>query len=183
MIYRIPHDDGVRLVSDRRTGATGYTGSREAGLKLKKAADAVGKPIYLELSSVNPVLVLPGCLEERAESLAEEFTGSCLMGTGQFCTNPGLVILLSCERTEDFIRDVATRFKSAPIGTLLSAGVRKHLEASIDQLVQAGARVLTGNHSVAGAGYRFANTLLEVSALCFWNTPNSCRGRRLETAP
>lgn len=176
MIYRIPHDDGVRLVSDPRTGATGYTGSRSAGLKLKKAADAVGKPIYLELSSVNPVLVLPGCLEERAESLAEEFTGSCLMGTGQFCTNPGLVILLSCERAEDFIRDVATRFKSAPIGTLLSAGVRQHLESSIDQLVQAGARVLTGNHSVAGAGYRYANTLLEVSGAMFLEHSEQLQG-------
>ncbi len=176
VIYRIPHDDGVRLVADRRIGATGYTGSREAGLKLKEAADAVGKPIYLELSSINPVLILPGCLEERGEALAEEFTGSCLMGTGQFCTNPGLVILLSSERTEDFIRDVATRFKSAPIGTLLSSGVQKHLETSIARLVQAGARVLTGNHSVAGAGYRFANTLLEVSGTMFLEHSEELQG-------
>ena len=65
LLYRTSHADGERLVSDPRTGATGYTGSRSAGLKLKAAADAAGKPIYLELSSVNPVLMLPGALAER----------------------------------------------------------------------------------------------------------------------
>ena len=56
LIYRTSHEDGERLVSDLRVGATGYTGSRAAGLKLKAAADNAGKPIYLELSSVNPVV-------------------------------------------------------------------------------------------------------------------------------
>ena len=54
LIYRTSHKDGERLVSDPRTGATGYTGSRPAGLKLKAAADAAGKPIYLELSRREP---------------------------------------------------------------------------------------------------------------------------------
>ena len=65
LIYRTDHADGEKLVSDPRVGATGYTGSRSAGLKLKSAADAAGKPIYLELSSVNPVVILPGALSER----------------------------------------------------------------------------------------------------------------------
>ena len=51
LLYRTSHSDGERLVADPRLGATGYTGSRSAGLKLKAAADAAGKPIYLELSS------------------------------------------------------------------------------------------------------------------------------------
>jgi 2,5-dioxopentanoate dehydrogenase len=168
LIYRIQHEDGTRLVSDPRIGATGYTGSREAGMRLKAAADQVGKPIYLELSSINPVLILPGCLEERgAASLADEFTGSCLMGTGQFCTNPGLVIVLSGERTEEFIRETTVRFREAAVGTLLSSSVQQHLADSITRLTGAGARVLTGNHSVAGEGHQFANTLLEVSGTVF----------------
>ena len=64
LIYRLSHDDGERLVADPRIGATGYTGSRLAGLKLKAAADAAGNPIYLELSSVNPVIILPGALAQ-----------------------------------------------------------------------------------------------------------------------
>ena len=59
-------------------------------MKLKAAADTAGKPIYLELSSVNPVVMLPGALAERGAKMAEEFAGSCLMGSGQFCTSPEL---------------------------------------------------------------------------------------------
>jgi NADP-dependent aldehyde dehydrogenase len=80
LIYRTSHEDGERLVSDPRTGATGYTGSRTAGLKLKAAADQAGKPIYLELSAVNPVLMLPGALAERGSALVDEFVASSLMG-------------------------------------------------------------------------------------------------------
>ena len=103
LLYRTGHADGERLVADPRTGAVAYTGSRSAGLKLKAAADAAGKPIYLELSSVNPVVILPGALAERGDKIAEEFAGSCLLGTGQFCTNPGLVVLIAGEATERFI--------------------------------------------------------------------------------
>ena len=84
MIYRMGHSEGERFVSDPRLGAVAYTGARGAGLKLKAAADAVGKPIYLELSSVNPVVFLPGALAERGSEIATEFAGSCLVGTGQF---------------------------------------------------------------------------------------------------
>ena len=87
LIYRTGHEDGKRLVSHPLIGASGYTGSRSAGMQLKEAADRVGKPIYLELSSINPVCVLPGALVERSAEFAAEFTTSCLMGTGQFCTN------------------------------------------------------------------------------------------------
>ena len=120
LIYRTSHFDGEKLVSDPRIAATGYTGSRHAGLALKHAADAAGKQIFLELSSVNPVVFLPGSIEERGEALAEEFAGSCLMGAGQFCTNPGMVLLVAGEKTDAFVADVAKRFAEAPIGTLLS---------------------------------------------------------------
>ena len=94
LLYRTSHPVGEQLVTDSRMGATGYTGARSAGLKLKKAADDAGKPIYLELSSVNPVVLLPSILEEKSTALAEEFTSSCLMGAGQFCTNPGMIIVI-----------------------------------------------------------------------------------------
>ncbi|MGE0758537.1 MAG: aldehyde dehydrogenase (NADP(+)) [Pirellulaceae bacterium] len=162
LLYRTSHQDGERLVSDRRTGATGYTGSRSAGLKLKAAADAAGKPIYLELSSVNPVVILPGALHERPEKIAEEFTTSCLMGSGQFCTNPGLVVLLAGAESESFIQSVARRFGQAPIGTLLSRGTRQQLEQSLAELQQAGARVVGETVCVGGRGYCSPNTLLQV---------------------
>jgi len=171
LIYRTSHVDGERLVADPRTGATGYTGSRSAGLKLKAAADAAGKPIYLELSSVNPVVVLPGALAERADGIADEFTGSCLLGAGQFCTNPGLVVLLAGEATERFVSAVKQRFEAAAVAPLLSSAVQRSLATSMTVLQEAGARLITGGAPAAGPGYRFANTLLRVDGARFVAEP------------
>lgn len=163
LLYRLDHEDGARLVSDPRLGATGYTGSRAAGLMLKQAADAVGKPIYLELSSINPVVILPGALRERAAPIADEFTTSCLMGAGQFCTNPGLILLLAGPATEAFLAEIATRFQQAPVGTLLSSRVAQSLVVSVHQLHAAGAEILAGGERGGGTGASYANTLLRVS--------------------
>ena len=75
LIYRTSHKVGAELVSHPKIGATGYTGSRGAGLVLKEAADKAGKPIYLELSSINPVVILPGVLAERGAELADLVPG------------------------------------------------------------------------------------------------------------
>lgn len=167
LIYRTTHEDGERLVSDPRIGATGYTGSRHAGLKLKQAADLAGKPIYLELSSVNPVVILPGALAERGDEIADEFTGSCLMGTGQFCTNPGLVLLLAGESTDQFMKAVSAKFAAAPVGTLLSGGVEKSLASNLQVLIDAGAELLVGNTGSDEDRFCYANTLLKVTATQF----------------
>jgi alpha-ketoglutaric semialdehyde dehydrogenase len=171
LLYRTSHADGERLVSDPRVGATGYTGSRSAGLKLKAAADVAGKPIYLELSSINPVVILPGAIDERLDEIAGEFTTSCLMGTGQFCTNPGVVILLKNIASDTLISTVADKFKAAPIGTLLSKGVESSLAENIATLTSAGAKPVVGNALGGGKGYSFANTLLCASGRDFLNNP------------
>jgi NADP-dependent aldehyde dehydrogenase len=163
MLYRTDHADGEKLVAHPLVGAIGYTGARETGLVLKAAADRAGKPIYLELSSINPVFVLPGALAERAEKIADDFTGSCLMGTGQFCTNPGLVFLVAGTATEAFVNLVRERFDKAPVGTLLSEGVLAHLERGIGALREAGAEVLAGGQPGGGSGVSYRNTLLRVS--------------------
>lgn len=173
LIYRTSHSLGEQLITDERVGATGYTGSRSAGLALKRAADNAGKPIYLELSSVNPVVILPGALAERAEDLAAEFTTSCLMGSGQFCTNPGLLLLLAGEATEAFIADLVQRFTAAPVGTLLSESVEKTLHESHRILTAAGAQVLCGTGPGSGAGFCVANTLLRVSGETFLRQPET----------
>jgi NADP-dependent aldehyde dehydrogenase len=163
LIYRTDHADGERLVAHPLIGATGYTGARETGLVLKAAADRAGKPIYLELSSINPVVILPGALAERATALADEFTGSCLMGTGQFCTNPGLVFLIAGPEADAFLKLVGEKFAAAPAGTLLGEGVLRHLERGIAALRGAGAEVVTGGETGGGKGFSYRNTLLRVS--------------------
>ena len=166
MIYATPRENGLRLVSDPRTGASAFTGSRDAGLALKRAADEAGKPIYLELSSINPVLMLPGALRERGAELAKEFADSCLMGTGQFCTNPGLVVLPAGEEADRFIARAAELFEQAPAGTLLGAGAESGLAAAVATLRDAGARQVAGD-GPAGDGYSLPNTLLRVTGKQF----------------
>jgi NADP-dependent aldehyde dehydrogenase len=171
LIYRTSHADGERLGADPRTGALAYTGSRSAGLKLKAAADKAGKPIYLELSSVNPVLILPGALAERGVKMAEEFTGSCLMGTGQFCTSPSLIVLFAGEATEQFIAAAKQKLEATPPTPLLSASVQRSLNESVKTLCAAGAELVCGGSPMPAPGFRFANTLLRVSGGKFLASP------------
>jgi 2,5-dioxopentanoate dehydrogenase len=171
LIYRTRHEDGERLAADPRTGAVAYTGSRSAGLKLKAAADAVGKPIYVELSSVNPVVILPGALQERGEKIAEELASSSLLGTGQFCTNPGLVVLLAGARTEELVAAVKQRFEASAPTALLSSSVVRSLGESVGVLRSAGAKVVTGGNPASAPGHRFANTLLRVDGAQFLAAP------------
>lgn len=173
LIYRVSHADGCRLVSHPSIGASGYTGARSTGLVLKDAADKAGKPIYLELSSINPVCILPGALTERLDEIATEFTTSCLMGTGQFCTNPGLVLLLAGPQTETFVNVVKAKFEAAPVGTMLSEGVLRNFESGIQAIVRAGAEVLAGGQPGGGHGYSFRNTLLRVTGDTFLAHPHA----------
>lgn len=173
LIYRTSHEDGAKLVSHPLIGASGYTGSRHAGLTLKTAADAVGKPIYLELSSINPVFILPGVLTERLEALADEFSGSCLMGTGQFCTNPGLVFLPGGANSQAFVDAVAKRFQAAGVGTMLSPGVQKNFLDAVKSLQAGGAKLVTGGTAGGGTGVSCANTLLTVSGDAFMSNPEA----------
>jgi NADP-dependent aldehyde dehydrogenase len=167
LIYRTGHNDGVKLVSHPGVGAIGYTGSRSAGLLLKEAADKVGKPIYLELSSINPVFVLPGATKELLGTVVEHFVTSCLAATGQMCTNPGLVIAIAGPPTEELIKQIGERFAAAPVGTLLSEGVQKNLNSGIQTLLKHGAALVTGGALGGGTGVSCQNTLLRVSAAQF----------------
>lgn len=167
LLYRLGHADGERLVSDPRVAATGFTGGRGTGMQLKAAADRAGKLIYLEMSSVNPVVVLPAALAERSAAIAEEFGTSCLMGAGQFCTNPGFVLLVEGPATESFISAVQSKFRATPPGTLLGPAVRSGLIESTSKLIAAGAQVLAGGEAAAGPRIAFDNTLLRISGAQF----------------
>jgi len=167
LLYHFPDEVGLELVSHPLVGATGFTGSKNAGLKLKEAADRAGKPIYLEMSSVNPVFLLPGALEERLDALAREFSASCTMAAGQFCTNPGLVIVPAGPLGEAFLQAAVERFSQTPPGFLFGSKGVTNFEAALRLLEQHGARIVTGGHRLDGAGYRFANTLLRVTGQQF----------------
>ena len=173
MVYKLASADGLRAVADPRLGAAAFTGSRPAGLALKHAADQVGTPFYAELSSVNPVVVLPGAISERFDDLVAETVTSGLMGTGQFCTNPGLLIVLAGEKTEEFIKAVADRYADAPAGTLLGENVLAGLTAGIKTLSSSGAELLVGGNPTEATAYSCQNTVLRTSGAAFLENPEA----------
>jgi NADP-dependent aldehyde dehydrogenase len=163
MVYRLKGEDGLRLVSHAGIGAVAFTGSRRGGMKLKEAADRASKPIYLEMSSINPVFVLPGALQERGEEVAGEFATSCLMGAGQFCTNPGLVVVVNDEAGRALVERAAGKLGAAPAGVLLGEGGPRLIREAVGLMVEKGAEIVVGGSEAEGAGYSFQNTLVKVS--------------------
>jgi NADP-dependent aldehyde dehydrogenase len=182
MVYRTPADVGTALVAHPLTGATAFTGSKSAGLKLKAAADAAGKPIYLEMSSVNPVFLLEGALQERGDEIAQEFFTSCSLGAGQFCTNPGLVVVPEGELGEAFLDSVRRLFDTHPPGTLLGEKTRDGLEAAVEALQRQGAEMVTGGHGAATSRCCYANTLLRTSGAALCANPHALQAEAFGTA-
>jgi alpha-ketoglutaric semialdehyde dehydrogenase len=95
-------DIGQALVAHPAVQAVGFTGSRAGGTSLMGVAAARPQPIpvYAEMSSINPVFLLPQALKARGAAIGKEFAASLVMGVGQFCTNPGLVLAVEGEGLE-----------------------------------------------------------------------------------
>jgi alpha-ketoglutaric semialdehyde dehydrogenase len=167
LLYDFAPELGLQLAGDSRLGAIGFTGSRAGGLALKAAADRAGIPIHAEMSSVNPVFVLPGALRERGDALAQEYFASATMGSGQFCTNPGIVMVPTGAEGDAFVQAATTRFGDAAPAVLFSEGVQQHLAQGVDALRGAGAQVVAGKGEAAGPGARYAPTLLSVAGDAF----------------
>lgn len=182
MFYHTENESGRKLVSHDLTGATAFTGSRKAGLALKKAADEAGTPIYLEMSSVNPVFMLEGALDERGEDLVAELTTSCGLGAGQFCTNPGLVILPEGQRAEAFAGRLTDAFEEAEEGILLTPNSPDQIAGAIEVWQDHGAELLTGGDRIEGSGYQFENTLLRVTGEEFLAHPDALQTEAFGTA-
>ncbi|MBC9819963.1 aldehyde dehydrogenase (NADP(+)) [Terrabacter sp. MAHUQ-38] len=128
---------GQALVRDPRIKAVGFTGSRAGGLALVAAAAARREPIpvYAEMSSVNPVVVLPGSIAEgRAETLATAYVGSLTLGSGQFCTNPGLTFVPSGPDGDAFVAAAARAVAAATGQTMLTSGIAQAYDKGIDAL-------------------------------------------------
>lgn len=119
---------GQRLAIDPAIKAIGFTGSFKAGMALYSTATQRRKepiPVYAEMSSVNPVIVLPQIMLEKAVPIATALAGSISMGVGQFCTNPGLIFVLQHEASDNFIASLATWLNATPPGVMLNETICK----------------------------------------------------------
>jgi alpha-ketoglutaric semialdehyde dehydrogenase len=159
------NDLGTALVQDPRITAVGFTGSRGGGLALLKLAQArpVPIPVYAEMSSINPVLLLPEALKARGAALGTAFVGSLTMGAGQFCTNPGLILAIEGEGLDAFVASATGTLTEADSGTMLTTGIHAAYEKGTQTLagsagVETLARGKDGNGVTRGQAVLFSTT-------------------------
>lgn len=136
LVAGIGNEVGQALVRHPLITAVGFTGSRKGGLSLMHAAAArpVPIPVYAEMSSINPVLVFPGALAGDLAVLAKGFVDSLVLGVGQFCTNPGLVLGVSSPDLQRFLEETVRELSERPGGTMLTAGIRAAYEHGTEKL-------------------------------------------------
>lgn len=176
LVYGSGREIGTALVKQAEVKAVGFTGSRAGGTALVKVARERPKPIpvFAEMSSINPMLILPGALAASGERIAKELAGSVTLGMGQFCTNPGLVLLPAGEAANQFAATLKDGL-SAASGCLLNAGIatayREALKARSD-LSGDGIEIL---HSAPGDGAdgacKVGSALYQVTAKAFAANP------------
>lgn len=127
---------GGQLVQDPRIAAVAFTGSYQGGTALWKLANDRPTPIpfFGELGSINPLVALPAALEEDAEGLADTLAASISLGCGQFCTSPGVIIVLDAPATMGFLQRLAASLQPIKTHRMLTPAMQEGFE-------QASARV------------------------------------------
>ena len=137
---------GTALVTDPRIKAVGFTGSRSGGTALVAAAAARPEPIpvYAEMSSINPVFLLDGALSNRGDALGRAFVGSLTMGSGQLCTNPGLVIAVDGPGLDAFVAAAREALSAAPATPMLTPNIARSYADGVASLTEAAAVVGRG---------------------------------------
>lgn len=130
---------GTALVTHPLIKAVGFTGSRSGGLALVEAAAKRTEPIpvYAEMSSVNPVFMLPGALADNGAGLGKAFITSVNTAVGQLCTSPGLVFALEADGLDSFLETAAEEVKQSPAAPMLNTGIRSGFDEAVEHLANA----------------------------------------------
>lgn len=127
---------GAALVAHPGISAVGFTGSRSGGTALMAIAARRPEPIpvYAEMSSINPVYLLPAALETRAARIGQDFIASMTLGAGQFCTNPGLIVAIGGPALEQFVAAASSTLAASTAATMLTAGIHGAYCAGVEKL-------------------------------------------------
>ena len=129
-------ETGQHLAKHPMVKAIAFTGSFQGGMALFKTASEREHPIpvYAEMGSVNPIIILSGRLKEGASELADSLSQSVMLGCGQFCTNPGLVFLPDTCEGDQFLSSLKEALSKGMAGKMLHEGIAKAYRASLDAL-------------------------------------------------
>ncbi len=136
------HEAGIALVTHPAIQAVSFTGSLGGGKALAAAVQSRAQPVpfYGELGSVNPIVVMPQALDGRVDEYAKVLAASMTQGAGQFCTSPGLVVLLDSEPARRLADELGRQVDQINLHPMLSDRIQQGFET--------GVAALTGNSDV-----------------------------------
>jgi len=160
---------GTALVAHPAIQAVGFTGSRAGGLALVQTANSRAQPIpvYAEMSSINPVFLLPAALEARGSQIARDLVDSLVLGVGQFCTNPGLVLAQQGAALDAFRQAAVAALQDKGAATMLTPGIHRAYESGVGQLADIEGVRRIGLGQPAGGPNQARPALFETTAQCF----------------
>jgi NADP-dependent aldehyde dehydrogenase len=129
---------GKALVEHVFTKAVGFTGSFAGGKQLFDWANQrkVPIPVFAEMSSINPVFLLPEKMKTASTEMAKLYAGSVTLGVGQFCTNPGLIIGLEGPDLTTFMEVLSIEIKKTTPATMLHPGIFKNYRKKKDEALK-----------------------------------------------
>jgi NADP-dependent aldehyde dehydrogenase len=164
---------GKALVTHPHTKAVGFTGSFAGGKQLFDWANQRNEPIpvFAEMSSINPVFLLPEKMKQSAAELAKMYAGSITLGVGQFCTNPGLIIGIDNADLNNFINVLSEEIRKTTPGNMLNPGIFKnYVEKRAAALSQQDVETIAVSEQdpIVNQG---APTIASASAQAFFNNP------------
>ena len=137
-LYGKSFEVGQALVSHPLTKAVGFTGSLAGGKALfdlgSKRPEPI--PVFAEMSSINPVLLLPESLKTDFEKTATLLAGSITLGVGQFCTNPGLIIAIENDGLKNFIQKLHEEIKKVLPGNMLNQGIADNYHRRLSETLK-----------------------------------------------
>ncbi|MBX6354978.1 MAG: aldehyde dehydrogenase (NADP(+)) [Micromonosporaceae bacterium] len=159
-------DAGRALVQHPAITAAGFTGSLQGGRALFDLANSRPDPIpfYGELGALNPIVVSQGALAQRADEIVSGFVGSYTLGSGQFCTKPGLLFLPSAHGLDGRLADAVA---ACSVGPLLNARIQEAFQRTTASFARVqGVRQVVPAAAAKpdSAGYGVAPALLAVPA-------------------
>lgn len=172
LLFGAGNELGRLLVRHPGVRAVGFTGSLQGGRALADLAASRPEPIpvYAEMGSINPVFLLPGALAERRQALVEGLYNSAMLGVGQFCTSPGLIVLQRTPVAERFVQELCARLTATAQGVLLTPGIARNFREATDARARlAGVKVIA--LAAADGACAAAPVWFETEARNFLGTP------------
>ena len=157
---------GRVLVAHPLVRAVGFTGSLGGGQALLDIINARPEPIpfYGELSSLNPLIVTRGAAEARGAEIADGLFGSFTLGSGQFCTKPGIAFVPDGADGDAIVARIAERATEAAASVLLNKRIATSFDEIRDRLIATGTVAVRARGTDGGDGFTAAPTVLETTA-------------------